>query len=85
MKGEITMWIEIPVEVTFEYDEGEKRTMNSPGSPTEVGFLFFDSKKALDNIDSKIRDDNTFDETCLNEIEKKRKSCEINKIKIKEL
>ena len=26
MRGEITMWIEIPVEVTFEYDEGEKQT-----------------------------------------------------------
>jgi len=47
--------------------------MNSPGSPPEVEFLFFDSKKALNNLDSKIRDDNTFEQTCLNEIEKRRK------------
>ena len=72
MKGEITMWIEIPVEVMFEYDEGEKRTMDYPGSPPEVEFLFFDSKKALNNLDSKIRDDNTFEQTCLNEILKQR-------------
>ena len=70
MRGEITMWIEIPVKVTFEYDEGEKQTRDYPGSPPEVEFLFFDSKKALDNLDSKIRDDNTFEETCLNEIKK---------------
>jgi len=72
MKGEITMWIEIPVEVMFGYDEGEKRTMDYPGSPQEVEFLGFNEKKALDNLDSKIRDDNTFEETCLNEIKKQR-------------
>ena len=72
MRGEITMWIEIPVEVTFEYDEGEKQTRDYPGSPPEIEFLSFDSKKTLDDIDSEIREDPTLNAICFNKIFERR-------------
>jgi len=65
MRGETTMFIEIPVTVYFNYSPGEPICQSDPGCPEEVEYIGFDTKKAIDDLEWKIKEDVTFEQMCL--------------------
>jgi len=63
-----TVWVEIPVEITFSVDPGQKQTHTDPGYEPQVEDISFDDKQVIIALENEIYgEQSTIHETLMNE------------------
>ena len=71
---EATIYIEIPIKISFSVDPGQMQTCTDPGYPPQIEDIDFDDKKVIEAVNTEIfGEKSTIDEDLMNEaIEQKK-------------